>query len=198
MILTLCIYFSWLFAQAASHLTCYARPPSDTPFRPPLVSDCQYILAHLPRPFSALGRGPEVSHSAPFLPEANLHYASCLITIFITRGHAPPDLRNLEYEKPPDFPLSEADIIRIWDVAKRAADKVLARCIRAQSPREGSVWGRLNVIGKGPMWYAVEVLEGWNGFTPNCLASIGEGRSAIEGNGENRSADVFRDTYYEL
>ena len=198
MLLPLCICLSWLLTQAASRLTCYTRPPSDTPFRPPLVSDCRYILAHLPRSLSAIRSGPDIAHSAPFLPEATLHHASCLIAIFLARGDAPPNIRQRESLKPPQFPLGEADVFHIWDVAKRAADQVLAQCIQVQHPREGSVWGQLSVVDKGPMWFAVQVLTGWNGFNDNDLLSIGEGRRAMEGDEEARSANVYGDTYYEL
>ena len=114
------------------------------------------------------------------------------------QGDAPPNLDSAKSLKPPSFPLSEADAIRIWDVAKRAADKVLTRCVQAQNPREGSVWGHLNIVDKGPMWYAVQVLAGWGGFSQADLLPIEEGRNAIKGSGEPQSPNLFGDTYYEL
>ena len=117
-------------------------------------------------------------------------------------GPVPARVESSLTAKPPRVALSEEIVFSLWDLAQRKAQSVIDRCIIPyQAP--GVVWGSLNVKEAPPMWYAIEVSAGWDGFDPEDSLQIEDGKRALRGEalGEGMQEELetlFTQTFYEL
>ena len=168
------LLFSVHLHPSITMLLCDAWSPHVFPHNLPSLAarDCQNLIAYLPSHPAlldlhqlnntvslSLNLGPLRQPSAPFFPQASLSYNTCVLMVNYYAGSLPANPFDVDVPgtliRAPPVALHEASILKIWQIARDAAERIVSHCVLAHG-REGGEADSLN-LPEMDAWYKVEV-----------------------------------------